>query len=122
MTANVIRQVLPSAERTATNNSRDFRNGQHRGIRLHIDVTDADATPSVVFTIQGKDTLADEYYTVLASAAVTEAGHTTLHVYPGIAAASNVSVSAVLPPYWRVLATHADADAITYSVTAELLI
>lgn len=129
MSTNKIRQVLPSEERTETSTSQDFRNARHRGVRLHIDVTEVEATPSVTVSLQGKDQLTDEYVTIATAAAVTATGHTTLLVYPGIgdrAFDDDAPIAGrkddVLPAYWRVLATHADSDAITYSVSAELLV
>ncbi len=114
--------VLASAARTATTNSATFANQQgHRGLHLIIDVTAAADTPSVVFTLQGHSPLGDDYYTILASAAVTGAGTSVLRVYPGLAAATNVAVSDCLPGSWRVAAVHADSDSITYSVAAVLL-
>lgn len=118
---NTTMSVLASAARTASVNSSDFRNRHHRGVRVHINATDSAATPSVVFTVQGKDSITGEYYTLLASAAVTGASDTYLLVYPGATAASNVAVNLALPPYWRVIATAGDADSLTYEVTAELL-
>jgi uncharacterized hydantoinase/oxoprolinase family protein len=115
--------LFASAARTATVNSADKWNHSHRGIRLIIDVTAVTATPSVVFTLQGKNTLpgSADYYTVLASAAVTATGETVMTVYPGITVAANVSASTVLPPLWRVNAAHGDADSITYSCRYELI-
>ena len=120
-TRNRALNLLASDERTATTQTGDMANREHRGVRVHIDVTDAEDTPSVVFKVQGKDHFTGDYYDLLASAAVTATGDTYLLVYPGVAAAANAAVSQALPPYWRVLATHADADPITYQVTAELL-
>lgn len=121
MASNYLKRLMPSAARTATTNSGDQRNGKHRGVRVHINATAKADTPSVVFTIQGKDNLTGDYYTILASAAVTDVGDTFLLVYPGVAAAANAAVSQVLPPHWRVLCTAADADSLTYEITAELL-
>lgn len=110
-----------SAARTATTNSGDLDNGQHRGLHVVIDVTAVSATPSVVFTIQGKDEVSGAYYTLLASAAITGTGTTVLRVYPGLTASANLVANDVLPKTWRVLATHADSDSITYSVGACLI-
>lgn len=110
-----------SAARTATGNSGDLANGQHRGLHIVIDVTAASATPSVVFTVQGKDETSGQYYTILASAAITGTGTTVLRVFPGATAAANTVANDVVPKVWRVLATHADADSITYSVGACLI-
>ena len=114
--------LLASAARTATNQTADQTNHNAKGLHLVIDVTAAAATPSVVFTIQGKDELSGKYYTLLASAAVTATGTTVLKVYPGITAAANASVSDLLPRTWRLDATHADADSITYSVGASVIV
>jgi hypothetical protein len=119
---NVNATVLASAARTATNNSADLTNYDGRGLHLVIDVTAASATPSVTFTIQGKDELSGKYYTLLVSAAITGVGTTVLKVYPGLTAAANLVASDILPRTWRVLATHADADSITYSVGASVIL
>jgi hypothetical protein len=84
-------------------------------------VTASADTPSVVFTIQGYSPLGDDYYTILASAAVTGTGTTVLRVFPGATNAANTVANDQLPALWRVNAVHGDADAITYSVNAVLL-
>ncbi len=111
-------KLFESAARTATTNSGDVTNQRHRGLHLVINVTASAATPSVVFTIQGKDEVRGAYYTILASAAVVGTGTTVLRVYPGLTAATNLTANDVLPKTWRLLCTHADADSITYSVGA----
>lgn len=112
--------LAQSAARTATANFAAPRNLYHRGVTVVIDVTAAADTPSVVFTVQGRDPTSGKYYALLASAAVTEAGTTRLTVYPGITAATNAAASLPLPLEWRVNATAADADSLTYSVSALL--
>jgi len=114
--------VLASAARTATTQSADQFNSGHKGVRVHINATASAATPSVVFTVQGKDDITDDYYTLLASAAVTGAGDTFLLVYPTATAGANTAANLALPAVWRVDCTAADADSLTYSVTAELLV
>jgi hypothetical protein len=108
--------VLASAARTATVASELFTNYDYRGIDLVIDVTAASGTPSVVFTIQGYDPLSTKYYTILASAAITATGTTTLRVYPGLSAAANTVANFALPRNWRVNAVHGEGSSITYSV------
>jgi hypothetical protein len=114
--------VLASAARTATVNSDDLANAGYRGVVVVIDVTAISLTPSVVFTIKGKSQLGDDYWTILASAAVTATGQTVLRVYPGLTAAANLTASDVLPRQWRVEAVHGDADSITYSVSANYIV
>jgi hypothetical protein len=113
--------LLASAARTASTDSGDLLNDQHRGVVVVIDVTAAAATPSVVFTVQGKDPLSGKYYDILASAAVVATGTTVLKVYPGITAAANAAVSDVVPQHWRVKAVAADSDSLTYSMYACLI-
>jgi hypothetical protein len=96
--------VLASAARTASVNSAVFTNVGYRGLHLVIDATAAADTPSVVFTIQGYSPLGDDYYTILASAAITGTGTTVLRVYPGLTAANNTVANDVLPHLWRVAA------------------
>jgi len=108
--------LLATLARTATPTAVDQVNYNARGIVIIIDVTAVANTPSVVFTIEGKDIASGKYYTILASAAITGTGTTVLRVYPGLTAAANVTVSDILPRDWRLVATHADADSITYSV------
>lgn len=113
--------VFASAARTATSASAVLSSQGCRGMHLVIDATAVTATPSVVFTIQGYSGLGDDYYTILASAAITATGTTVLRVYPGLTAAANTVANDVIPPLWRVNAVHADADSITYSVAALLV-
>lgn len=119
---NINETVLASAARTATVQSADFTNYNGRGLHLVIAVSAVTATPSVVFTIQGKDAVSGLYYTVLTSAAITATGTTVLKVYPGITASANASASDILPRTWRVDATHANADSISYSVGASVIL
>lgn len=116
MRSNVEGTVLASAARTATTNSADFTNINAKGVRLFINVTAVTADPSVVFTLEVKDPISSTYTAILTSAAITGTGHTVLTAYPGATAAANVTVSMPLSRTWRVTATHADSDSITYSV------
>jgi hypothetical protein len=111
--------LLASAARTATTNSGDVETRAGRGVHVVIDATAAAATPSVVFTIQGKDATSGAYYTILAS--VTGVSTTVLRVFPGSTAAANLAANDCLPATWRVLATAGDADSLTYSVGCSYL-
>ena len=116
------RTVFASAARTATVTSDDIvAPREARGLRVVIDVTAVTATPSVVFTIRAKDPASGKYVTLLASAAITAVGTTVLVVYPGTTAAANAVANLPLGSIVSVLATHADADSITYSVGIDFL-
>lgn len=116
------RVILASAARTASVNSDAQFNAQHRGVHLIISATAAAATPSVVFTIQGQDSISGAWYDLLVSPAITATGVTVLKVYPGIGQVANGAASDVLPAVWRVQAVAGDADSLTYSVSANLLV
>jgi hypothetical protein len=114
--------VFALAARTATVSSADITNYFGRACHVYIKVTDSALTPSVVFTIEGKDEVSGDYYTILAAAAMTGAAVKILRVVPGLTAAANLIASDVLPRTWRVTATHADTDSITYSVGASVIL
>ena len=86
------------------------------GCLLFINATAAAATPSVVFTLQGVDPASDATYTILASAAITGVGQTILRVHPELTGATNTIAKDMLPHAMKLVATHGDADSITYSV------
>jgi len=85
---------------------------------VFIDCTVSADTPSVTFSIEEKDPVGGDYKSILTSAAVTAAitAPVVLTVYPGCIAVANVVLNEPLPRTWRVTATHADTDSITYSV------
>lgn len=113
--------LFSSAARTATVNGADQTNKCAKGIIFTVDATAITSTPSVVFTLQGKDELSGKYYTILASAAVATVATTTYSVFPGAPATANVSANFQLPRTWRLIATHGNANSITYSVGASLV-
>jgi phosphoribosylcarboxyaminoimidazole (NCAIR) mutase len=118
---NDAKVILASAARTASVTGDWIGNAGHRGLHLIINVTAAAATPSVVFTIQGRDPVSGDPYDLLVSSAITGTGMTVLKIYPGIATAANAAASDVLPAQWRVKAVAADSDSLTYSIAAHRL-
>ncbi len=84
-----------------------------------IDVTSG-STLSLTPTIDGFDDVSGKWYNILTGAALTATGTTVLRVYPGVTPASNLAVSDVLPPTWRLVMTHGNANAADYTVTARL--
>lgn len=115
--------VLSSAARTAspTPTPASITDPGAKGCIVHVNATAKTATPSVVVAVEGYDPASDSWYTILASAAITDAGTTLLHVYPGVVAAANSRANFRLPRTWRVTATHADGDSLTYSVGVSVL-
>ena len=113
-----LRTVLPSAARTTTTTSGDFSTGSSLYLRVRVVATAATATPSVVPKVQRKNP--DGTYTdILAGAALTAAGAVVLDIGPGLPTTANVSANALITGTFRVVCTAADADSLTYSVTAE---
>jgi hypothetical protein len=122
MAANTRKTILASAARTASVDSADQSNPYHRGVRIHIDATVLPGSASSnVFTVQGRSASGD-YYTLLASAAIVGTGDTYLYIYPGATVAANAGANLALPPVWRVSVASGNANSLTYSVGAELLV
>lgn len=110
--------IFSSAARTASVNSEDITNYGYVGIQLVIDITAVTSTPSVTFTIQGKDDVSGKYFDILASAAFSVPGTHVLRVHPSFADVPFNSAQDAIPRTWRVKAAHANANSITYSVSA----
>ena len=108
-------EVFSLAARTATPTDANVTIPNSCGVFV-INVTAATATPSVVFAVNGVDSLGNEY-NIITSAAITGTGTTVLRVFPGATASANVTVNDMLmTDAINVSATHGDADSITYSV------
>lgn len=110
--------VLPSAARTATIVSPILSATEVIASTFVIDVTATSATPSITAKIEGKDPVSGAFWTILEDAALTATGTTFLQVGKDITAAANVAANQFLPDEYRVTVTHADADSITYSISA----
>ena len=89
------------------------------GVKVVIDITAVGGAPTATFKIQGKDPLSGKYFDILTSAALAAAGTTVLTVYPGVAAAANVSANDVMPRIWRVnLVVAGTTPSVTATVSA----
>jgi hypothetical protein len=119
MAQNTTATILSSAARTATINSADQTNRNHRGVTVYLNVTAVTATPSLVVKIQAKDP-AGNYVDLLVGSAVATVSAASYTVYPGVTETANVDASTPLPRDWRVRVEHGDADSATYTVTAHL--
>lgn len=111
--------IAASGTRSANFTSTDISNDYAIGVKVTIDVQSI-ASGSLVMTVQGKDRISSKYYDILATTAVLAATTKTLTIYPGIAAANNVSASDVLPYDWRVTVTAASGTA-AYTIGATIL-
>ncbi len=118
--------VFASAARTATVTSPVNRSGlagsgegYTKGLALVIDVTAVTATPSVVFTLEVA-TGNGAFAVIATSAAMTLAATAAcLVIHPDVATnIANFADQGPMRTKWQLVATHADADSITYSVIA----
>lgn len=115
-------RILTSAARTATHSTGIKRPPRDmRGVRVFVEVTDAADTPSVVFTFQVHDSLNNKWHTVLTTAAVTGVSSNCYEFGPGVVAIANISTGRHVGKGFRVTATHADSDSITYNIVGEWL-
>jgi hypothetical protein len=108
-------EVFSKTARTATS-TKTFACGSMGGL-FFINCTAKTSSPSVVFTITGHDPVSNASYTILASAAITGTGLTVLRVHPELTAAANTIAKDFLPAGVSIVATHANGDSITYSVS-----
>lgn len=123
---NVEITLLASAARTATANTADQTNYNHRGAVFTLDVTVVSGTtPTLDVKIQALDTLSGKYADIpgAAFAQKTAANTSQLVVYPGVAETANVSVSDVLPRKFRAVCTIAGSTpSFTFSLGAALVL
>ena len=113
--------VFASAAQTTTQIQGDQTNSTARGIKVVLNVTVA-GTGSITLEIDGKDAASGAYYPILTGVAVTANGTVVYTIYPGLTAVANSVVSDVLPHTWRIKVTANNANSITYSVGASLLV
>ena len=113
--------IYASAARTATPTAVVVNTNRVKGVQVVIDVTVDPAAASVVFTLETVDSLSGKFVPILTSAAIAAVGTTVLTIGQGVTAVANVSSGQVVPENLRIKATHADADSITYSVSAHLI-
>lgn len=104
-------------------NGADQAAASAKGILVYIHISAISGTsPTLTVTLQGKSPESGQYFTVLASAALTATGLTVLKAYPGLTAAANAAVNDILPTSWRVTsAIGGTTPSVTASITASLI-
>lgn len=113
--------IAATAARTLAFTGDDIPTGGASAFILDFDETAHASSPSNTPTIQGKDPVSGVYYTLLAGAAITTEGHTTMAVGRGLPVTSNVSANAPLPAVIRVVVAVANANSMTYSLGGTLV-
>lgn len=107
--------VLPSLSRSAaTVSSADQVNNQWRGGQFIINVSTF-VSGTYTPTIQGKDPVSGNYYTILTGPAIGSTSTTALQVYPGVSV-TTTGASALLPRTWRISLAGASTPVMTFSV------
>lgn len=116
---NVACTIYASAARTAAPTLVDMVNYNARGLIICINCTAIVATPSVVFVVEGKDSIPGDYWTMLSSVPIVATGKTVLMLGPTLTEAANLKANCLIPRTYRVRPVHGDADSITYSVSVD---
>lgn len=112
--------VLPLETRSVTTTSEVIS----KGVKGAIVTLYVETIPSgtLSLSILGYDRLSNQIYNFLDSSFISASGTTSLTVYPGIAATSNVSKNSALPYDWKIQVVHTPSDLTAkYSVGASLL-
>jgi hypothetical protein len=120
---NEYRQILASAARTASTASPLQTNYNHRGVYVYVRVT-AGTGYSITPAIFLQDEQTGEWYDQYLSTTFTgpPPQHIRLLVYPGITTSPTLAFSSVVPRTWGVYITHGNANSVTYSVSAWMLL
>ena len=112
--------ALVNEARTATTTV-DLKNSSGKGCHVIIDMTAVTGTGSVTPTIQGLDKASGKYYTLLVGAAIVGISTVVLRVYPDLTPSANLIADEIVPGEFRVLMTHVNGVAMTYSVGVNIV-
>lgn len=116
-------EIYASAARTATPTAvtltaEMLKNA--RAIDFILESTEVTATPDVVVTIDGQDNESSAWYNLLTSASIATVSTNILRVGISLTNVANLVANCYIPDVVRFVATHGDADSITYSVGAKI--
>jgi len=102
--------------------SGDLTNHNHKGIQLGVNLTAISASTTMQVTIQGKDVVSGQYYTLLQGASLASTGFVLMTVYPGAPTTSNVSISQVLPRTYRISVTVSGSGTATATIGSSKIV
>lgn len=121
--------LINAVAATTSQNTPDFFAQHFKGITVILNVTNA-GTGSIFVSVQGKDSVSNNYWNLIAGSAVnniTTNGTYVYTLYPGInqalPAGTNQALSqasTILPAQFRILVTANNANPMTYTVSAVL--
>jgi hypothetical protein len=106
--------LLSLTSRTATTTTEDVVNGEDNEV-LHVAINVTVITNTITPKIQAKDAY-DNYYDVLVGSPITTTGMNVLKLGKDITAVPGASASDMVPDIYRVVMTHSNSNATTYSV------
>jgi hypothetical protein len=98
--------IVTLSNTSVTGNSADLANTNAKGVIVGINLTAVTGTlPTLVTTIQGKDTASGTYYNMLSSVSIGATGFIVMSLYPTLSAVTNLVSNSILPKTWRVVYT-----------------
>jgi hypothetical protein len=110
-------EIAPSAARTSTFTGTANTLPGCIGAEFLVDITAITATPSVQMSIEAFDATSGKWVSMGAWAtSFSSVSSQIFRWLPGLTSAGRM-INGILPRTWRLVATHADGDSITYSIT-----
>ncbi len=118
--------VLATASRTASTNSADLTNYNHRGVIITLEVTtDPGSGETLQLIVEHKDGEGSNYEVLLDDGAQATPGTRSVIIYPGTAGSGNDITSTSGYPLgrtWRVRVVHSASGTWAYTVGASLVL
>lgn len=121
---NIGYSLLASAARTSTGTGTDQTNYNWSKLIVIVNVTARAAATTLTPSLQVKDSVSGNYFTIwTAAAAINTASGTFSYQFAigGAAGSHTESVNLALPQMWRLVCTPNDANSLTYSASAQTL-
>ena len=112
--------VAVSASRTVATTFGNFTNINHRALHIIVGVTVIGAD-ALTIDIEGRELFPPfSFYPLLTSLPISSTGTTVLKIGIGFSPIANLTANDLVTAVWRVVATPAGVDPITYSINANL--
>ena len=112
--------VAASASRTVATTFGNFTNVNHRALHVIVGVTVIGAD-ALTIDIEGRELFPPfSFYPLLTSLPISSTGTTVLKIGIGFTPIGNLTANDLVTAVWRVVATPAGVDPITYSINANL--
>jgi hypothetical protein len=109
--------ITLAAQVAGTVTSANQPNPLNKGIKIYVNITTIGSGNSLTVTLQAIDPVSGNPVALLASAALGSNGITTMTVYPGLTAITNVAANDLLPATWNLKAVVAGANATTATIS-----